>query len=648
MKKTRLLAWLLCTLLTAGGAEAKKVKVNVRQPGTLSQLVRPKDKYKITALVLRGTLNECDLRFLRELCGGADGGRSGGQVRSVDMRDVTFARGGKPFSVGNETCRVRGPHTVPDGLFRQCPIEEVVLPARTDTVGQQALAGTRLRRLVLPEEAVIADDILTGDSLLTELTLPALRDSRLDVGRLLQGLTGLRKLTFRDVDYVSGGTFFGMPALEELTFSGMVGHIDGFCVTANPHLRTIRFGGTVMSTGGTQFVKDCPELESVTFDGMVLCTYYGEAVGCPKFQGYRINGCVVRSEVKGQIPVTAPSGYGSAGSWANAFADIESWMHRYVEEAGFMQGVAGNCLPLVADVARRVGDSAALARFEALQARLDSALNAGTGEQTTSYLETLRLSAPYVRTGQTEPAFRYMPPTDSLLRRTRDYFNLDSIAGGGDDLSRIKNLLYWLHDHVRHDGSSSWPQCRFNAVDLYETCLREERGLNCRFLAIMLSEMLLAEGIPARYLTCQSKEWSTDSDCHVINVAWSASLGKWIWIDPSFAAYVADENGLLLHPGEVRERLRKGLPLVLNEDANWNHESRQTVENYLENYMAKNLYVISANLFQQSEPEGRSTHPQGGFVALVPDGFLFTQAGTVTSDDEYFWQAPPAIAPTEK
>lgn len=193
---------------------------------------------------------------------------------------------------------------------------------------------------------------------------------------------------------------------------------------------------------------------------------------------------------------------------------------------------------------------------------------------------------------------------------------------------------------MRHDGSSSWPQCRRNAVDLYETCLREKRGLNCRFLAIMLSEMLLAEGIPARYLTCQSQLWRTDNDCHVINVAWSKSLGKWIWIDPTFAAYVSDENGLLLHPGEVRERLQKGLPLVLNEDANWNHESRQTVENYLENYMAKNLYVISCNTFSQSEPEGQADHPQGSVVALAPEDFTFTQAGIVTTDDEYFWQAP--------
>ena len=137
-----------------------------------------------------------------------------------------------------------------------------------------------------------------------------------------------------------------------------------------------------------------------------------------------------------------------------------------------------------------------------------------------------------------------------------------------------------------------WPDCARNSIAMYELCKREGRGLNCRFLAQVLSEMYLAMGFPSRFVTCQSKAYDTDTDCHVINMVWSRQLGKWIWMDASFAAYVTDENGLLLHPGEVRERLIKGLPLVLNEDANWNHKTKQTKEGYLENYMAKNLYML--------------------------------------------------------
>ena len=274
-------------------------------------------------------------------------------------------------------------------------------------------------------------------------------------------------------------------------------------------------------------------------------------------------------------------------------------------------------------------------------ADLQACFEKNKGDFGKTKLEILKESAPYARYDGTEDlTFTYAPPTDSLLTRSREYFNLDSIAGNGDDVSRIKNLLYWVHDLVRHDGSSPWPDCPMNLVDLYNVCREQDRGLNCRFMAIMLTEALLAEGIPARYLTCQSKAFDQDPDCHVITIAWAESLGKWVWVDPTFAAFVTDENGLMLHPGEVRDRLQKDLPLVLNEDANWNHQQTQTKQGYLENYMAKNLYIISANTIQQSQPEGRSSHPQGKIIALIPAGFDYPNAHYPISDPSLFFSAP--------
>lgn len=638
MKKMRLWVLLFFGCLTAGNAEARKTVVKVRQPGTLAQLVGESNKYRITDLTLRGAINNDDIRFLRDMCGQtAELETTEGKVRSLNLRDVTFVPGGEPFLRVQDNFRtyVTSPYTMPDCMFYQCPVEQLVLPARVDTVGSWALARMGLRTLNLPADTYIYDNIVAADSLLEELTLPSLFwNNHESVGRLLSGLKSLRKLTFRDVDYISGGTFQDMPALEELTFGGLVGHMDGYCVSRMPRLRTIRFGGTVVSTGGSQFVSDCPELENVFIDGTVFSIGYGKAVNCPRFKGYVVTGRVVSSVNADVIPVASPSSYGEAAGWTGAFAEAEGWMLRIKDQRRFFSGLVADLMPAVERVARAVGDISLCTRFEMMRNTMKSSELSGL-----SKLDILKLSARYVRTGQRDTLFSYAPPSDSLLSRTREYFNLDSIAGTGDDISRIKNILYWLHDNVRHDGSSSWPDCRFNAVDLYEVCKRENRGLNCRFMAIMLCEMLLAEGIPSRYLTCQSRDYDSDPDCHVINVAWSTSLGKWIWVDPTFAAYVSDENGLLLHPGEVRARLRAGLPLVLNEDANWNHENLQTVEHYLENYMAKNLYVISANTMNQAEPEGNSSHPQGRSVSLIPEKFDFGNSFT-TSDDDYFWQPP--------
>lgn len=255
-------------------------------------------------------------------------------------------------------------------------------------------------------------------------------------------------------------------------------------------------------------------------------------------------------------------------------------------------------------------------------------------------LEILKASPAYARDGARNERFEYALPSDSLLTKTREEFNLDSIAGTGDDISRIKNLLYWVHNNIAHNGNNGFPEGPRSLSNIYHSSKRNNCGYNCRALAISLAEAYLAVGIPARYLTCESKAWDTDGDCHVICVAWSKSLDKWIWVDPSFASYVTDENGLLLHPGEVRFRLQHDMPLILNEDANYNNEVKQTKEYYIENYMAKNLYIFSAYMLQQAEPEGISNHPQGGVAALVPLESNYNNATLITTDEEWFWQAP--------
>lgn len=256
-----------------------------------------------------------------------------------------------------------------------------------------------------------------------------------------------------------------------------------------------------------------------------------------------------------------------------------------------------------------------------------------------SYLNVLKSATPYVPQRNVTLHFSYDFDCPEYAR-TREYFKLDSVAGQGDDVSRIKNLMYYVHDLVRHDGNSSMPESR-DAIFLYETCKREGRGINCRLMAIMLNEMCLSLGIPSRYVTCMPID-STDTDCHVINAVYSHSLDKWIWIDPTFAAYVSDDNGTLLSIEEVRERLITDKPLVLNDDANWNHKSKQTAASYLYNYMAKNLYLLECPV---EEKWGVESTFAPSYVLLTPsadtDCYRTRQnPSIVTTDAAAFWQRP--------
>ncbi len=257
-------------------------------------------------------------------------------------------------------------------------------------------------------------------------------------------------------------------------------------------------------------------------------------------------------------------------------------------------------------------------------------------------LYVLRRSAPYAQEDK-KIEFIYQPKESNNLRMVREYFKLDSVAGQGDELSKIINLLHFAHDNIRHDGGNR-AIAEMDAIDIYNYYKTTGKGVNCRQLAISLCEMYLSMGIPARYVTCMPAD-PNDFECHVINTVWSSQLQKWLYIDPTMDAWVTDENGTMLSIAEVRERLINDQPLVLCETANWNHESQQTKEYYLETYMAKNLYYFVCKKLNRFNPESiyRNNDPAGD-VRLIPVGFVNNNwECDTTTDPEVFWAKPEKL-----
>ena len=240
------------------------------------------------------------------------------------------------------------------------------------------------------------------------------------------------------------------------------------------------------------------------------------------------------------------------------------------------------------------------------------------------YLEKLKNAEKYnLSDNRFIPKFEYQSMDNPNLVRIRKDLKLDSIAGNGNEVSKILNLLHWVHNIIRHDGSSNNPTLK-NAIDLIKVCKTEKRGVNCRMMATILNECYLSMGIKSRYVTCMPKETEFD-DCHVINMVYSNDLKKWIWIDPTFDAYVMNEKGELLGLAEVRERLINGKTLILNPEANWNKKNSQTKEYYLETYMAKNLYRLETPLVSEYDSETWKSGKEITYVELLPlDGIVQT------------------------
>jgi hypothetical protein len=158
-----------------------------------------------------------------------------------------------------------------------------------------------------------------------------------------------------------------------------------------------------------------------------------------------------------------------------------------------------------------------------------------------------------------------------------------------------------------------------NAMSMLEACKKGNRGLNCRGLALILNECYLSMGINSRIVTCLPKDsLKIDQDCHVINSVYSKSLKKWLWIDPTFDAYVMNEKGEMLSIEEVRERLINDKTLILNPDANRNNQSAQTKEDYLQNYMAKNLYILECPASSEYNMETKHEGKTYNYIRLIP------------------------------
>lgn len=253
-----------------------------------------------------------------------------------------------------------------------------------------------------------------------------------------------------------------------------------------------------------------------------------------------------------------------------------------------------------------------------------------------SYLDILKRASKYSLDDKREiTKFTYKPLNDPDLNKIRTQFKLDSIIGTGNEVSQILNLLHWAHNSFRHDGSKEVPE--FSSIsNLMNICLKDHKTLDCGTLATVLNDSYLALGYKSRRIICLPED-SSDFDCHSINVVYSNTLNKWLWIDPTNDAYVMNEKGELLSIAEVRERLVNDKPLILNPEANWNHINSITKEYYLYNYMAKNLYAFECFVSGGGESQSNLLLPVE-YKGIIPRTKIYKPK--CTTNPTLFWAKP--------
>ncbi len=271
---------------------------------------------------------------------------------------------------------------------------------------------------------------------------------------------------------------------------------------------------------------------------------------------------------------------------------------------------------------------------------------------TVDHIAVLRKSASYNRkSDQNFPAFTYQSAGDPHLTELRITYNLDSVAGKGDEITRAIRLLQWFHDQVPHEDVA--PLKVLTAANIIETYRKNKFAQGCYPLSIAMNEIFLSMGIRSRSVICFSNRFPVPAGGHVINSVYIDSLNKWIYMDPQENAYIKDEKGNFLSIAEVRERLIDGRPLILNPTANY-HQVPAKKEEYLYQFMAEHIYRMICPLHSEWDSQTREDRKTLEYVELLPygsqepaiDGYetkkyeKYTVISYHTNNDLLFWQKP--------
>ncbi len=217
------------------------------------------------------------------------------------------------------------------------------------------------------------------------------------------------------------------------------------------------------------------------------------------------------------------------------------------------------------------------------------------------YLAPLMRHPCFAAQGSRLPRFQYANALDADLHAFGLRYDLRRIAGTGDTFERVASMMDWVH-HVLTRYGEQQTISPLTPEQIIETCTATGCALYCVHKAIVLTEALLALGIPARRLTCLP--YTFDGDCHVVTLVWLPESHCWALFDPTFNTWFTGTNGAPLSPVDIRRHYRSGEPpafrsITLPNTAGLflNGVECATYDEWYTAYMAKNCFRFHCPLF---------------------------------------------------
>ncbi len=257
---------LLGCLAVMGGFAGKTFKAHIKSPGTLRDYLAQipvEQRRTITKMIISGKLNGRDASLLRHYTGyGASQERTRGQVTSLDLRNAEFVAGGGQYLFYLSSRQISNyRNTIPAFLFRNCHLEEIILPEKLERIEEGAFEYSDVKRVVIPPTVkFIGNYAFNSCWNLEEIRMSPELDY---LGMMaINDLTKLRRLEFGEVKRAANHAIGNCTVLSEIVFNGRLKRHE-ILVEDCPELQVLDFRKGLDEPQRANMVNNCPKLKKV-------------------------------------------------------------------------------------------------------------------------------------------------------------------------------------------------------------------------------------------------------------------------------------------------------------------------------------------------------------------------------------------------
>lgn len=226
------------------------------------------------------------------------------------------------------------------------------------------------------------------------------------------------------------------------------------------------------------------------------------------------------------------------------------------------------------------------------------------------------------------------------LIEIKEKWNIDDIMGSGTEIQRITKLKKWAFELLCFNGKKleSRRYDSLNCFDTIQSAKNDGYSLNCRYISLIFTQILLAAGFKARWVSCLPMELNY-CECHCVSEVFIEKYNKWIVVDVAFNLLYFNKKGDLLNLYEIRQHI------LINEPFRIQATTKEHFR-YVWEYWIRHVFRFKFLLNNRFNMLALSNKT---FVFLNPKGFLVNDKEIIHSDsdatkfihfynDKLFWE----------